>query len=106
MDAWLVVLITFIVAFVFGTYSGKAHPRYGSKFLLRTLVTVLALAMSVLSLTGLIAFISPTLALALGSKLSNDLQDILLTDVLLRGGTGLWVFLILLGVFWYARTSI
>lgn len=106
MDTWLVVLVTFIVAFFLGSLFGKTHPRHRGRFLLRTLVTLFAVVFSVLALAGLVAFISPTLALTLGSKLPQDVQAILLTDILLRGGTGLWVFLILSGVLWWVRTRI
>ena len=106
MDTWLIVLITFIVAFFFGSLFGRTHPRRRGNFLLKTFVTLFALVFSVLALVGLIAFVSPTLALTLGSKLPEDVQAILLTDVLLRGGTGLWIFLVLSGVLWWVRTRI
>ena len=104
MDTWIIIIITFIIAFVFGSYFGRTHPKYRGKFLLKTLVTVFALVFSVLALAGLVAFISPSLAIALGSKLPADVQAILITDIFLRGGTGLWVFLVLSGVLWWVWT--
>jgi hypothetical protein len=106
MATWLIILITFVIAFFVGSLYGKQHPRQRGKFLLKLLVAVLAVVFSILALAGLLAFISPTLAIALGSKLPEDVQLILLTDILLRGGTGLWVFLILSGVLWWVWTRI
>lgn len=106
MDTWLIVLITFVVAFWFGTLFGKTHSRRRGRFLLRSLVILLALIFSVLALAGLVAFVSPTLAMGLASKLPSDIQNVLLADLLLRGGTGLWVFLVLSGVLWWVQTRI
>lgn len=106
MDTWIIVLITFIVAFWFGSLFGKTHPRNRSRFLLRSLVIIFALVFSVFALAGLVALISPTLAMALASKLPPDVQNVLFMDLLLRGGTGLWVFLILSGVLWWVQTRI
>ena len=106
MATWLIIVITFIVAFFFGSMFGKTPSQRRGKFLLKTLVIVFALAFSLLALAGLIAFTSPTLALFIGSKFPKDIQGILLTDWLLRGGTGLWVFLVLSGVMWWVWTRI
>lgn len=106
MDTWIVILITFVAAFWFGTLFGKTHPKRRGRFLLRALVVILALVFSIFALAGLVAFISPTLAMGLASKLPSDIQGVLLTDLFLRGGTGLWVFLILSGVLWWVQTRI
>ena len=106
MPTWVIILITFLVAFWLGSSYGRTHYRHRSRFLLRTFVTIIAVCMSVLALAGLVAFISPSLALTLASKLPPDIQGILLTDLLIKGGTGLWVFAIISGVLWWARTRI
>ena len=106
MDTWIIILITFLVAFWFGYLFAKTHPRRRGRFLIRSLVIILALVFSVFALAGLVAFISPTLAMALASELPPDVQDVLLMDLILRGGTGLWVFLVLSGVLWWVQTRI
>lgn len=106
MPIWVIVLITFGVAFWLGSSYKGTHHRGRSRFLLRTLVTIVAVCMSALALVGLIAFISPSLAITLASKLPPDIQEILFWDLILRGGTGLWVFIIISGALWWARTRI
>lgn len=106
MDTWLIVLITFVVAFWFGALFGKTHHRRRDRFLLRSLVILFALVFSLFALAGLVAFISPTLAMSIASKLPPDIQNVLFMDLLLRGGTGLWVFLVLSGILWWVQTRI
>lgn len=55
---------------------------------------------------GLIGLVSPSSASTLASDLRTDIQDMLLADLFLRGGAGLWVFTMISGALWWGRTRI
>jgi len=100
------VLLALAIGFWFGYIYGKTHYRRRKAFLLRSLVTLFALLFSALALLGLVAFISPSLFIVLMEKLPTGLQEAILLDIFLRGGTGFWVFLIFAGILWWVRTLI
>ena len=73
---------------------------------LRTLVTVLAAVTTALALFGLLFYISPTLFAEVASVLPASVQDMMVVDYILRGGTGFWVFAIVSFVLWGIRSEI
>ena len=102
----IVIVVVAIVAFWLGSGYGKTHYKHRKKYLLRSLITIFALVFSVFALVGLLAFISPTLFVNMVVKLPADVQDMIFVDLFLRGGTGVWIFVILSGVLWWVRTKI
>jgi hypothetical protein len=73
---------------------------------LRTLVTVLAVIFAILALGAFVAFLSPMMFIKLLGYLPPDIQDMIFFDILLRGGTGLWAFVVIAGILWYVRGKI
>lgn len=73
---------------------------------LRTLVTVLAAVTTAFALFGLLFYISPTLFAEVASVLPASVQDMMVVDYILRGGTGFWVFAIVSFVLWGIRSEV
>ena len=72
----------------------------------RILVAVLAAAFSVLAFIGLLAFIWHDIFMAIFSYFPRDIQQILVQDIYLSGGIGVFVLISIAAVLWYARTKI
>lgn len=85
-------------------YQKKSY--YRRHYPLRTFVTILAVIFSVLALGAFVAFLSPTTFIKLLLYLPPDIQDAIFFDIILRGGTGLWVFVIVSAILWYIRGKI
>ena len=73
---------------------------------MRTLITILAIIFTLLALVGFIGFLSPTLFINLLNQLPQDIQNAVFFDILLRGGTGWWVFAIISAILWYVRSIV
>ena len=101
----IVIVVVVVVAFLFGSKYGKTHYRHRKNYLLCSLITLFASVFSVFALVGLLAFISPMLFVNVVAKLPTDIQNMIFVDLFLRGGTGVWVFMILSGVLWWVRTK-
>jgi len=71
----------------------------------RVLVAVLAAAFSVLAFIGLLAFIWHDIFMVIFSYFSRDIQQILVQDIYLSGGIGVFVLTGIAAVLWYARTK-
>ncbi len=87
----------------------KYHHKksyHKSHYPLRTLVTLLAIIFSILALGAFIAFLSPMMFIKMLSYLPGDIQDIIFMDLFLRGGTGLWIFVIISAILWYIKGKI
>ena len=72
----------------------------------RILVAVLAAAFSVLAFIGLLAFIWHDIFMAIFSYFPRDIQQVLVEDIYLSGGIGVFVLISIAAVLWYARTKI
>jgi len=72
----------------------------------RVLVAVLAAAFSVLAFIGLLAFIWHEIFIVVFSYFPRDIQQILVQDIYLSGGIGVFVLISIAAVLWYARTKI
>jgi len=86
----------------------KQHHKkhyYKRHYPLRTFVTILAVIFSILALGAFIAFLSPMMFIKLLSYLPGDIQDIIFMDLFLRGGTGLWIFVIISAILWYIEAK-
>jgi len=70
------------------------------------LVTVLAIIFSILAAVGLLAFVWPTMFIAIFTHFPPVIQHIVVTDIFLKGGIGLWVFITIAAVLWYVRGKI
>ena len=106
MSVLIIVLITFVVAFWLGLSYAETRRRGLRRYLVRTFVTIIAVVTSILALVGLIGLMSPSLASTLTSGLPANIQDMLLADLFLRGGAGLWVFTTISGALWWSRRKI
>ena len=85
-------------------YPKKAPPK--RHYPLRTFITILAIIFSIFALGAFIAFLSPSMFINLMMRLPPDIQEAIFVDIFLRGGTGLWVFLLIAAILWYARSKI
>ena len=72
----------------------------------RILVAVLAAAFSILAFIGLLAFIWHEIFMVVFSYFPRDIQQILVQDIYLSGGIGVFVLISIAAVLWYARTKI
>jgi len=106
MPVLVIILITFVVAFWLGLSYAETRRRGLRRYLIRTAVTIIAVITSILALVGLIGLISPSIASTLTGGLPTNIQDMLLADVFLRGGAGLWVFTTISGALWWIRRKI
>ena len=79
------------------------HKRH---YPLRTFITILAIIFTVVALAAFIGFLSPMMFIKLLGYLPPDIQNAIFMDIFLRGGTGLWVFVIISGILWYVRGKI
>lgn len=85
-------------------YQKKSY--YRRHYPLRIFVTILAVIFSILALGAVIAFLSPMMFIKLLGYLPPDISDTIFLDIILRGGTGLWVFVIVSAILWYIRSKI
>lgn len=72
----------------------------------RVLVALLAAAFSVLAFIGLLAFIWHEIFIVIFSYFPRDIQQVLVQDIYLSGGIGVFVLIGIAAVLWYARTKI
>jgi len=72
----------------------------------RILVAVLAAAFSVLAFIGLLAFIWHDIFMFIFHYFPRDIQQVLVHDIYLSGGIGVFVLTGIAAVLWYARTKI
>lgn len=106
METGPIIAVTLIVGFGLGFgFARVARHRRGA-FFLKILVTIFAVVAIIGALAGFIALVSPTLFMDLLSKLPMNVQQVLFTDLLFRGGTGFWSFLIVSGLLWWLRVVI
>lgn len=86
---------------------GKPVGQLSRYISLRIALTVLAAVTTFFALLGLFYYISPTLFLKLASfVIPPPIQEIMLVDFLVRGGTGFWIFAIVSGILWAIRREI
>jgi hypothetical protein len=72
----------------------------------RMLVAVLATIFSALAFIGLLAFIWHDIFMVIFSYFPRDIQQVLVQDIYLSGGIGVFVLTGIAAVLWYARTKI
>ena len=82
----------------------ESHPE--RRYLLKILVTVLAIIFSILATVGLLAFVWPSMFIAIFTHFPRVIQHIVVTDLFLKGGIGLWVFVTISAILWYVRGKI
>lgn len=78
---------------------GKVNPW-------RVLVALLAAAFSVLAFIGLLAFIWHDIFMAIFHYFPRDIQQVLVHDIYLSGGIGVFVLTGIAAVLWFVRTKI
>jgi hypothetical protein len=71
----------------------------------RILVAVLAAAFSILAFIGLLAFIWHDIFMVIFSYFPRDIQQVLVQDIYLSGGIGVFVLTGIAAVLWYAQTK-
>ena len=69
------------------------------------LVTVLAVIFSILAFVGLLAFVWHEIFIVIFSYFPRHIQQILVQDIYLSGGIGVFVLISIATVLWYARTK-
>ncbi len=106
MPIWVIILITFGVAFWLGLSYAETRRRGIRRYLMKAVVTLAAVFMSILAVIGLIGLVSPSFAATITRDLPTDIRDMLLADLFLRGGAGLWVFTMISAALWWSRTKI
>ncbi len=79
----------------------KSFPK--RRYPLKTFVTVLAIIFSILAAVGLLAFVWPSMFIAIFTHFPRVIQHLVVTDIFLKGGIGLWVFITISAILWYAR---
>ncbi len=79
----------------------KSHNK--RRYPLKTIITVLAIIFSILAAIGLLAFVWPSMFIAIFTYFPRLIQNLVVTDIFLRGGIGLWVFVTISAVLWYVR---
>ncbi len=72
----------------------------------RILVAVLAAIFSALAFTGLLAFIWHDIFVVIFSYFPRDIQQILVQDIYLSGGIGVFVLTGVAAVLWFITTKI
>ena len=83
-----------------------AKRRKGEVNPWRILVAVLAAAFSALAFVGLLAFVWHEIFMVVFSYFPRDIQQVLVQDIYLSGGIGVFVLISIAAVLWYARTKI
>ncbi len=82
----------------------KSRPK--KRYPLRTSVTVFAIIFSILAAIGLLAFVWHDIFMVIFSYFPRNIQQILVQDIYLSGGIGVFVLIGIAAVLWYARTKI
>jgi hypothetical protein len=72
----------------------------------RILVAVLAAIFSALAFIGLLAFIWHDMFIVMFSYFPRDIQQVLVQDIYLSGGIGVFVLTGVAAVLWFIRTKI
>jgi len=84
----------------------RKKSRNERRYPVRTFITVLAVIFSILAAVGLLAFVWPTMFIAIFTHFPRVIQHLVVTDIFLKGGIGLWVFVTISAVLWYVRGKI
>ena len=82
----------------------KSYPK--RRYPVRTFITVLAINFSLLAAVGLLAFVWPSMFISIFTHFPRVIQHIVVTDLFLKGGIGLWVFVTISAILWYVRGKI
>jgi hypothetical protein len=82
----------------------KSYPK--RRYPVQTFITVLAIIFSKLAAVGLLAFVWPSMFIAIFTHFPRVIQHIVVTDLFLKGGIGLWVFVTISAILWYVRGKI
>ena len=84
----------------------QEKSRIERRYPVRTFITVLAVIFSILAAVGLLAFVWPSMFIAIFIHFPRVIQHLVVTDIFLKGGIGLWVFVTISAILWYVRGKI
>ena len=84
----------------------RKKSRNERRYPVRTFITVLAVIFSILAAVGLLAFVWPSMFIAIFTHFPRVIQHLVVTDIFLKGGIGLWVFVTISAILWYVRGKI